>query len=835
MVILRRIGLFMVGMVLLAALLLWLLPKVAAFGLKVAGADDIAFKKLDIGLWQTRIEQLDIGRPPNQQLASLEIDYSPGGLLYGRIDRVRIDGLYVKATIEDGAFRLAGDQGDGGPIPAMPVPRDVIIENSRIDLDTPLGLLTVPLSGRVSAKNDHIDVSMAAKPARLAAGPGHIDASFEIEGQLPIDGMLRIDQASASGRLTLQATDASLPGFLDHLDGGGDIDLELRDSVVSLSTDRPFMLNSKNGAAKANLSVDIELDEQLGLSRIERSDLSLDVTDVAIDGATLDTGRADLSVSGRRDALNGTLALALDGLDWSTSDVTLRGVRVAERTMALALDDHQLSLTPIKADDTRKISIDEVIVGDGLETGWFTIQWPVSDAPWLQLDLKEGRFEQTIKAEIDPVRIDSGSTRFWARIEDLAVSLTGDRSGLQSGKVVVKRGRADLPGANLALTGIESDITLGGQGPVGNQAVPVTIRSIRPLEEPRWFAPVKLTAMLEPEQQRLLVEGKVTSRAKPSARLDFSGGHDWESGGGSLDLKLPALTFAPGGLQPADLSPELEGVLQNTTGRLALDGEISWHADEVDGDLALLIEELGFAIGPARLERINSVIRFDGIEPLSTPPGQLLSVGILDVGLPLTDGLVSMQLRQDGRLAVDQLAWHFADGRVLADPFTFGSDVQDLTLMLKVDQLDLNGLLGLMPLDDLTGDGRIDGVLPLTIGEAAAAIDGGELAATGPGTLRYKPKEAPGVLQAGGESVRVMLQALENFQYDALRISLDGRTDGAMDIGLHLKGANPELYDGHPVEFNLNLEGNLTSLIQTNLDNYQIPDRIRERLQGFGR
>lgn len=835
MVILRRIGLFLIGMVLLAALLLWLLPKVAAFGLKVAGVDDVAFKQLDIGLWQTRIEQLDIGRPPSQRLASLEIDYSPGGLLSGQIDRVRIDGLYVKAAIADGAFRLAGDQSGDGSIPPMPVPKDVIIENSLIDLDTPLGPLTLPLSGRISAEDDHIDVSMVAKPARLDAGLGHLDASFEIEGQLPIDGTLRIDQANASGRLALQATNASLPGFLDRLDGGGGIDLELRDGVVSLSTDQPFVLNSENGKAKAKLSLDIELDEQLGLSRIERSDLSLDVTNVAIDGATLDTGRVDLSVSGRHDALNGTLALTLDGLDWSTSDVTLRGVRVAERTLALALDDHRLSLTPIETEAAQKISVDQVIVGDGMETGWFTIRWPLSDTPWLQLDLDEGRFEQTIEAEIDPVRIDSGSTRLWARIEDLGVSLTGDRDGLQSGKIVVKQGRADLPGANLAFTGIESEIALDGQDLVHAQAVPVTIRSIRPLEKPRWFAPVKLTAALQPEPKQLLVEGKVTSRAKPSARLDFSGGHDWESDGGSLDLKLPPLTFAPGTLQPADLSPGLEGVLENTTGRLALDGGISWQGNELDGDLALLIEELGFAIGPARLERINSVIRFDGIEPPSTLPGQLLSVGLLDVGLPLTDGLVSMQLRPDGRLAVDQLAWRFADGRVLADPFTFGSDVQDLTLMLKVDQLDLNGLLGLMPLDDLTGEGRIDGVLPLTIGEAAAAIDGGELAAAGPGVLRYKPKEAPGVLQAGGESVRVMLQALENFKYDALRISLDGRTDGAMDIGLHLKGANPELYEGHPVEFNLNLEGNLASLIQTNLDNYQIPDRIRERLQRFGR
>ncbi|MEM7446136.1 MAG: YdbH domain-containing protein, partial [Pseudomonadota bacterium] len=103
------------------------------------------------------------------------------------------------------------------------------------------------------------------------------------------------------------------------------------------------------------------------------------------------------------------------------------------------------------------------------------------------------------------------------------------------------------------------------------------------------------------------------------------------------------------------------------------------------------------------------------------------------------------------------------------------------------------------------------------------------------GILRYKPTTVPDVLRAGGESVGIMLQALENFHYDALEITLDGDTDGATAIGLHLKGANPDLYDGHPVEFNLNLEGNLANLLRTNLDSYQIPDRIRERIQGFQR
>jgi hypothetical protein len=52
-----------------------------------------------------------------------------------------------------------------------------------------------------------------------------------------------------------------------------------------------------------------------------------------------------------------------------------------------------------------------------------------------------------------------------------------------------------------------------------------------------------------------------------------------------------------------------------------------------------------------------------------------------------------------------------------------------------------------------------------------------------------------------------------------------------MDIALHLAGANPDLYDGYPVEFNLNLEGELGKILRQGVASYGIP----ERMQGFGR
>jgi hypothetical protein len=127
------------------------------------------------------------------------------------------------------------------------------------------------------------------------------------------------------------------------------------------------------------------------------------------------------------------------------------------------------------------------------------------------------------------------------------------------------------------------------------------------------------------------------------------------------------------------------------------------------------------------------------------------------------------------------------------------------------------------------------GTLPITVAGAEATIENGELVSDRPGWVRYRPGQAPAAFQAGGENVNLLLQALENFRYETLRLTIDGRTDAEMDVGLHIAGANPELYDGYPIEFNLNLEGALANVLRSGLAGYQIPDRIRERMQGFGR
>ena len=841
MMLMRRIGCSLAAIVLMVVLFVWSLPMTVPLGLRLAGVEDVRWSSIDIGFRHARIEALEIGEPPRQRVSTIDADYSFQGLWRGRLDRLQIEGLVVDVAYQGGLFSLdeaivggsnasANAGNSDSPVPLFA--DTLIIENSQIDVETPIGPVSIPFDGKVVRGEENLKFDLEISEAAFETEPvGRIEGTLKLSGHLPMGGAASAHQMRTSGRLDLSGAGLIAGEETEPIALSAGVQVSFEDGRLKL--EGPIEITEGEGAANADMATVIAFDQDWRPALIETATLNVEMSAWHRNTLSVDRAGVTLSVSGALDDLTGGLGVDVEGLTARFGDVEIRGLR-GQRLLDFMVQGQRLEIAARELG--RKLSIDGLTVRrngeDVLATGWFTTPWPARDEPWLRYHINDGRYDIDLALVIDPARIDIDANRFWVRTEALEVRLKGDTDGLSDGVIRIRKGRADFPSLNLALIGIESDLLLDDQGLAVGKLVPLTIRSLRPLDEPRFFKPLRLDVSLKPMSDRLEVAGGLKLVAKPAAALAIKGGYDIEAESGKLDLNLPPLAFDAGKVEPGDFSPILDGVLTETVGEVALDGEIVWKGGALESELSLLIRELGFAIGPARLARINSVIQFDSLAPPSTPPAQLLSVGILDVGLPLTDGLVSMRLRPDGQLSVDQLTWRLADGEIRAAPFTFGSDVRDLTMVLTAERLDLEALLRLTPLDELTGEGRIAGTLPLTIG-ATAAIDGGELAASGPGVIRYVPSAVPGVLQAGGESVTLMLQALENFQYDALNLTLDGKTDGDTQIGLHLKGANPELYDGYPVEFNLNLDGNLASLIQTNIDNYQIPDRIRERLQGF--
>jgi hypothetical protein len=151
-------------------------------------------------------------------------------------------------------------------------------------------------------------------------------------------------------------------------------------------------------------------------------------------------------------------------------------------------------------------------------------------------------------------------------------------------------------------------------------------------------------------------------------------------------------------------------------------------------------------------------------------------------------------------------------------------------MTMKIDQLSVSELFKIAGVAGLSGEGAISGTAPITLFPNGIIVDNAKFAADAPGVLQYDAKQAPAALSSAGSSVGMALQALSDFHYKELVVTLNRKLTGDTDLGLHISGSNPSFYNGYPVEFNLNLSGKLDEVLRKGLAGYRLPSIIEERL-----
>jgi hypothetical protein len=109
-------------------------------------------------------------------------------------------------------------------------------------------------------------------------------------------------------------------------------------------------------------------------------------------------------------------------------------------------------------------------------------------------------------------------------------------------------------------------------------------------------------------------------------------------------------------------------------------------------------------------------------------------------------------------------------------------------------------------------------------------VRGGLLTSDGEGVIRYRSEQAARVLKGRGESVDLMLRALQDFRYEDLSLSIDKGADRETRIGLHMLGHNPQVLDGHPFRFNINLTGNVDGILAAILEGYRASSLLLRRV-----
>ncbi|MBV6632652.1 MAG: YdbH domain-containing protein [Alphaproteobacteria bacterium] len=280
------------------------------------------------------------------------------------------------------------------------------------------------------------------------------------------------------------------------------------------------------------------------------------------------------------------------------------------------------------------------------------------------------------------------------------------------------------------------------------------------------------------------------------------------------------------------MPPSLAGWVTSLTGAVNVTGNGSYNAEEVaaSGALSVSLGELGLAGTSLEQLELKAPLTLSGT--VERPLYDLPITARFDQW-QLGEGIVASDFSLQGKLEPSRFRFDGADfdlfgGRILIEPLDYRLDFNDqIETTLRVDGLNLDKAEQVLGTDSTSLQGQLTGDVIIQSGENGITLREGAFNSSN-GILSYK-SDVP--LGATAEQAALAFDVLENFHYDSLDVALEGALGGEQMANLRLAGRNPDIYDGYPINLNINLSGTLDAIARRSLDALAIPDRLVERLQ----
>lgn len=414
--------------------------------------------------------------------------------------------------------------------------------------------------------------------------------------------------------------------------------------------------------------------------------------------------------------------------------------------------------------------------------------------------------------------------------EALSLKGRGTLKGDYTGELAIDEARIPLGKEHILL----SNLRLKRENP-GDEFSFTIERIAHITEQKAYFSPLKAAGRIALARDSTHAGGTITvSDLRGLWILNVQGEAQLDKGTWNMAFEQPAITFESGILQPDMLFPVLRGKVVQASGGLSFKGAFSKHAAEAEiasnGEVHFM--DLAAVVQDVPISGVNGVLKLSSLAPLASDGQQVLDVKEIQLGLPLGNGQLKVTLDKDGAAHFAPSTWQWANGTLQTAGATINLYDPKLPAMtLSAQELALEELLSGLLQQGLSTTGKLSGTIPVYFTEEGEAmIRDGRLDTTGGGVVRYSPG-TEGPLQKGGSfQTDLLLQALENFHYDILYMTINSKTPAELEVALHVKGRNPELYSGQIIELNVKLTGNLLDIVQSGMDVYTLPERLQEQL-----
>ena len=725
----------------------------------------------------------------------LTVGFSVGEVVRGRVARIELTGLRADLTQPGPWARLRGNGDDsGGPgidLGALPT---IDIRQARLRFAIPTGVMTVTAG---AALRRGTDGELAFQAEASAAGPpGDLDVAFDgtirvgARGDTTASGRLRVTSASlAAGPAAFKSLKVELPMSVAMTAAGVTATLQkgARFETRRLELETGVSAGPISGSLTGRLSTAPSPGGGFGAT----AEILIDARKIRADILAADRLTASLPMRIHAGRENVTIVFAREGR------LALDGVRPASNAPA----------TKFSTTIAGRIGLSWSADDSGASAG-IAVDHDLSIAP-------------------APITI-PGPTEIRATLGRIKTSGVLAADGAYAGRVVIDTLGFARGKRAMAATGIAIRLTTGAglAAPVAR----ITVEALSDVSPAPVSGSYAVAATVRQTGDRVAYRADIGGLGMRRLAV-VAGSHDFAQRAGHAELSIPDIALGPAGVQPDAVIPALSAV-RNVAGRIGGEARLAWRKERVTGRAKLRLDGIGGETDDGSVEGISGTIVFDRLFPPSTAPGQLLRIRKIDAGVVLTDTSIRFALKPSGVLRIERADAALAGGKVIVVAPAIDPVAEKARATVTLQGVRLEKILGLVDLGDVHATGRIHGTVPIRIAGAKIAIDGGALAARGGGVLRFKSEQAKQVLKTGGRQVVLMLEALEDFSYERLRVDIDKSPAGDAKVMLRTLGHNPAVLGGRKFQINVTLETNLDRLLDAAMQWYRLSGKAMRDIFG---
>jgi translocation and assembly module TamB len=336
---------------------------------------------------------------------------------------------------------------------------------------------------------------------------------------------------------------------------------------------------------------------------------------------------------------------------------------------------------------------------------------------------------------------------------------------------------------------------------------------------------------------RIMATATLHPPGKSASVVSVRLSHDLGRGTGSAALDVPGITFGKA-LQPEALTMLTLGVIANVEGVVTGRGDIGWTPAGVTSTGRFSTSDMNLAAAFGPVTGLKGEIIFNDLLALATPPGQSVTIGSINPGTLVTNGVVTYQLLPGQRIAVERGSWPFAGGTLTLDPTILDMGrASDRRLTFHVNGLNAAKFIQTLEFENLSATGIFDGVLPMIFDSNGGRIENGRLVAqAGGGTLAYVGDVSNAQMNVYG---RLAFDALKSMRFQNLTIDFNGALDGEIISNVNFSGRNEtplvppknfiaRQFIGLPFKFNVTIKAPFRSLLNT-ARTFQDPTSLLQR------